>query len=81
MGTTTGRRRAGSRASGDDEHLAERPGLGRLVRGGDIGQREASRDGALTELPVAARFPLSDIVAAHQAAETGPLGKVLVIPS
>ena len=41
----------------------------------------ALADGALTELPVAARFPLSDIAAAHQAAEAGPLGKVLVIPS
>jgi NADPH2:quinone reductase len=41
----------------------------------------ALADGALTELPVAARFPLSDIVAAHEAAEAGPLGKVLVIPS
>ena len=40
----------------------------------------ALADGALTELPVAARFPLSDIAAAHQAAEAGPLGKVLVIP-
>jgi NADPH2:quinone reductase len=41
----------------------------------------ALADGALTELPVAARIPLSDIVAAHEAAEAGPLGKVLVIPS
>jgi NADPH:quinone reductase len=41
----------------------------------------ALADGALTELPVAARFPLSGIVAAHQAAEAGPLGKVFVIPS
>jgi len=41
----------------------------------------ALADGALTELPVAARFPLSEIVAEHQAAEAGPLGKVLVIPS
>src|SRR6516164_7255104 len=40
----------------------------------------ALADGALTELPVAARFPLSGIVAAHEAAEAGPLGKVLVIP-
>ena len=36
--------------------------------------------GALTELPVH-RFGLSDIVAAHRAAEAGPLGKVLVAPS
>ncbi len=35
--------------------------------------------GALTGLPVQ-RFGLSDIAAAHQAAEAGPLGKVLVIP-
>jgi NADPH:quinone reductase len=41
----------------------------------------ALAEGALTELPVAARFPLSGIVAAHQAAEAGPLGKVFVIPS
>ena len=41
----------------------------------------ALADGALTELPVAARIPLSDVVAAHEAAEAGPLGKVLVIPS
>ena len=41
----------------------------------------ALAEGALTELPVAARFPLSGIVAAHEAAEEGPLGKVLVIPS
>jgi NADPH:quinone reductase len=41
----------------------------------------ALAEGALTELPVAARFALSDIVAAHEAAEAGPLGKVLVIPS
>jgi NADPH2:quinone reductase len=36
-------------------------------------------DGALTELPVH-RFGLPDIVAAHEAAEAGPLGKVLVSP-
>jgi NADPH:quinone reductase len=41
----------------------------------------ALAEGALTELPVAARFPLSSIVAAHEATEAGPLGKVLVIPS
>jgi NADPH:quinone reductase len=35
-------------------------------------------EGALTELPVH-RYGLSDIVAAHQAAEAGPLGKVLVV--
>jgi NADPH:quinone reductase len=40
----------------------------------------ALADGALTELPVH-KFGLPDIVAAHQAAETGPLGKVLVVPS
>ena len=39
----------------------------------------ALADGALTELPVH-RFGLSDIVAAHEAAEAGPLGKVLVTP-
>ena len=40
----------------------------------------ALADGALTELPVH-RFRLDDIVAAHQAAEAGPLGKVLVDPT
>jgi len=35
--------------------------------------------GALTELP-AHRFPLSEIVAAHEAVERGVTGKVLVIP-
>jgi len=39
----------------------------------------ALADGALTELPVH-RFGLSGIVAAHEAAEAGPLGKVLVTP-
>jgi len=39
----------------------------------------ALAEGALTELPVH-RFGLSDIVAAHQAAEAGALGKVLVAP-
>jgi NADPH2:quinone reductase len=38
----------------------------------------ALADGALTELPVH-RFALDDIVAAHQAAEQGPLGKVLIV--
>jgi NADPH2:quinone reductase len=37
----------------------------------------ALADGALTELPVH-RFGLADIVAAQEAAEAGPLGKVLV---
>ena len=40
----------------------------------------ALADGALTELPVH-MFRLDDIVAAHQAAEAGPLGKVLVDPT
>jgi NADPH2:quinone reductase len=35
--------------------------------------------GALTELPQH-RFPLDNIVAAHQAAESGVVGKVLVLP-
>jgi NADPH2:quinone reductase len=39
----------------------------------------ALADGALTELP-SQRFPLPDIVAAHEAAEAGPVGKVFVIP-
>ena len=39
----------------------------------------ALADGALTELPVH-RFPLSAIVAAQEACEASPLGKVLVIP-
>lgn len=39
----------------------------------------ALTDGNLTELPVH-RFPLSDIVAAHQAAEGGATGKVIVTP-
>jgi NADPH:quinone reductase len=39
----------------------------------------ALADGALTELPVH-RFGLADIVAAHEAAEAGPLGKILVTP-
>jgi NADPH:quinone reductase len=41
--------------------------------------RAALAEGVLTELP-SQRFPLSDIVAAHEAAEAGPVGKVLVIP-
>jgi NADPH:quinone reductase len=40
----------------------------------------ALADGALTELPVH-RFGLADIVAAQEAAEAGPLGKVLVTPN
>jgi NADPH:quinone reductase len=40
----------------------------------------ALASGALTDLPVH-RYGLSDIVAAHQACEAGPLGKVLVVPS
>ncbi len=39
----------------------------------------ALADGALTELPVT-RFPLDEIIAAHEAVEAGALGKVLVIP-
>jgi NADPH2:quinone reductase len=35
--------------------------------------------GALTELPVH-RFPLSEIAAAHEAAESGAVGKVIVTP-
>ena len=35
--------------------------------------------GALTELPVH-RFPLSEIAAAHEAAESGVVGKVIVVP-
>ena len=35
--------------------------------------------GALTELPVH-RFPLSEITAAHEAAESGVVGKVIVVP-
>jgi NADPH:quinone reductase len=41
--------------------------------------RAALAEGVLTELP-SQRFPLSEIVAAHEAAEAGPVGKVLVIP-
>jgi NADPH2:quinone reductase len=39
----------------------------------------ALADGALTELPVH-RFPLAGIVAAHETAEAGPLGKVVIAP-
>jgi NADPH2:quinone reductase len=39
----------------------------------------ALAEGTLTELP-AQRYALPDIVAAHQAAEAGPVGKVLVLP-
>jgi NADPH:quinone reductase-like Zn-dependent oxidoreductase len=35
--------------------------------------------GELTELPVLT-YPLADIAAAHQAAETGAVGKVIVTP-
>jgi NADPH2:quinone reductase len=40
----------------------------------------ALAEGALTQLPER-RFALPDIVAAHEAAEAGPTGKLLVIPS
>jgi NADPH:quinone reductase len=39
----------------------------------------ALAEGVLTELP-SQRFPLSDIVKAQEAAEAGPVGKILVIP-
>jgi NADPH2:quinone reductase len=39
----------------------------------------AVAEGALTELP-ARRFSLPDIVAAHEAAEAGPVGKIFVTP-
>jgi NADPH2:quinone reductase len=39
----------------------------------------AVADGALTELPVH-RFALEDIVSAHEAAESGAMGKVIVVP-
>ena len=35
--------------------------------------------GALTELPIR-RFPLSEVAAAHEAAESGAVGKVVVVP-
>jgi NADPH2:quinone reductase len=37
----------------------------------------ALADGALSELPVH-RFPLDDIAAAHEAAEAGVVGKVVI---
>jgi NADPH:quinone reductase len=40
----------------------------------------ALAEGVLTELP-SQRFPLSGIVGAHEAAEAGALGKVLIIPA
>jgi NADPH:quinone reductase len=43
------------------------------------GVSAALAGGALTELP-AHRYPLSDIVQAHQAAEAGAVGKILVVP-
>jgi NADPH:quinone reductase len=43
------------------------------------GVSAALAEGALTELP-AQRYPLSAIVEAHQAAEAGAVGKILVIP-
>jgi NADPH2:quinone reductase len=43
------------------------------------GVSAALAEGALTELP-AQRFGLSDIAAAHEAAEAGAVGKVFVIP-
>jgi len=43
------------------------------------GVTDALAAGALTELPVH-RFPLSEIVAAHQATEGGAVGKVIVTP-
>jgi NADPH2:quinone reductase len=39
----------------------------------------ALADGALTELPVT-RFGLDEIAAAHDAVQSGAVGKVLVIP-
>jgi NADPH2:quinone reductase len=36
--------------------------------------------GVLTELP-SQRFSLSGIAGAHEAAEAGPVGKVLIIPA
>jgi NADPH:quinone reductase len=40
---------------------------------------DSLRSGALTELP-AHRFPLSEVVRAHEAAERGAVGKVIVVP-
>jgi NADPH2:quinone reductase len=39
----------------------------------------ALTEGALTELP-AHRFPLAAVAEAHEAAESGAVGKILVIP-
>jgi NADPH2:quinone reductase len=39
----------------------------------------ALAEGALSELP-SRRFPLPDIIGAHETAEAGPVGKVFVIP-
>ena len=44
-----------------------------------VGVTAALSGGALTELPVH-RFPLSEIAAAHEAAERGAVGKVIVTP-
>ena len=52
-----------------------RPVLEQAARG----ITKALEDGALTGLPVT-RFPLDEIVAAHEAVEAGVPGKVLVIP-
>jgi NADPH:quinone reductase-like Zn-dependent oxidoreductase len=41
---------------------------------------DSLRSGALTELP-AHRFPLSEVVRAHEAAEGGAVGKVVVTPA
>jgi NADPH:quinone reductase len=41
---------------------------------------DSLRSGALTELP-AHRFPLSEVVRAHEAAEGGAVGKVIVTPA
>lgn len=49
------------------------PALGQAAR--DIGQALAA--GALTELPLH-RFPLEDVVAAHEAVESGVTGKVVL---
>ena len=59
-------------------HAALHAAPGGLDQGvADIGT--ALRAGALTELPEH-RFPLEEIVAAHEAVERGVSGKVLVIP-
>jgi NADPH:quinone reductase len=49
------------------------------LRQAAAGITAALADSALTELPVH-QYGLADIVAAHEAAEAGPLGKVLVTP-